>query len=90
MEGRQIRNELKRIVNEVIAPSLTEEEMNGILEESLHVFRRNNDLVASVQGTASFQRAVLRCKIFVIIPAVVVLVAVVVSVHVRPLVVQSK
>eukprot|EP00986_Skeletonema_menzelii_P007633 scaffold3008_cov112-Skeletonema_menzelii.AAC.3 len=23
--------------------------MNGILEESLHVFRRNNDLVASVQ-----------------------------------------
>lgn len=85
MDGRRIRKELKRILNEVIAPELTEEEMNGILEESLQVFRRNNALVASVEDTASFQKAVLRCKNFVIIPAAVVLVAVV-SFYVRPVV----
>jgi len=89
MDGRRIRNELKRIVNEVIAPALTEEEMNGILEESLHVFRRNNAIVASVQGTASFESAVLRCKNFVVIPIAILLFAVI-SYHVRPLVVQKK
>lgn len=74
-DGRQIRNEIKRIMNEVIAPTLSEREVDCILEESLDVFRRNNAVAASIQTTATFKSVSARCRNFVIIPALAVLLA---------------
>ena len=80
MNGKQIRTEMKRIMNEVIAPSLNEDEIEGILDESHHVFRRNNDVVASVKDTAAFTSASDRCRNLVLIPTAIALVGIFMSV----------
>ena len=76
MSPKQIRKEMKRIINEEIAPNLNDKEIQGLMEESLNVFRCNNALAASVSKTAEFEAAKASCKNFVIIPSLVVLLAI--------------
>jgi len=72
MDNKEIRTEMKRIVDEVIAPSLDEKDIKGILDESYDVFRRNNAVVSSVKSTPAFHMAFVRCRNLLLIPAIAI------------------
>ena len=74
---KQVKQEIQRIMNDDIAPLLTEDDINRLLEESNEVFRRNNIVVASVKNTKTFERVLTKCKRFIVFPAVSIICAIV-------------
>lgn len=89
MNGQKIRRELKRIVDEVIAPSLCEDKIQGILKESCDVFSSNNAVVGSIKATSAFYSASKRFRNLFLLPTAAILLAAV-AIAFQPLFIRRK
>lgn len=78
-DRNQAKHDLKRFVDEELCAKLTEMQIEGILEESINVFRMNNRLVSTVDNMPVFQTAGIFFFKRVLIPIAVVSVVVAAS-----------
>jgi len=68
LDSKILRSDLKKIMNDEIAPMLSEDDIENILEESIRVFEMNNKLISSIRETPAFKVALNACFKKVTIP----------------------
>ena len=73
ISSKSLRTQLKRLMNEDIGASLSEHEIDSILDESHKVFDMNNKLVSSVQVSPTFETTMKEFKRKFIIPIMLVI-----------------